>query len=33
MSQILKEVLEANRKYSADFSAKGKLGMPQAMPM
>jgi carbonic anhydrase len=30
MSQILNEVLEANRKYSADFAAKGKLGMPPA---
>ncbi len=28
MSQILNEVLEANRKYSADFAAKGNLGMP-----
>jgi carbonic anhydrase len=28
MSQILKQVLEANRKYSADFSQKGNLGMP-----
>jgi carbonic anhydrase len=30
MSQILNDVLDANRKYSADFSAKGKLGMPPA---
>jgi carbonic anhydrase len=28
MSQILDEVIEANRKYSADFSPKGRLGMP-----
>jgi len=30
MSQILNEVLEANRKYSADFAARGDLGMPPA---
>ena len=30
MSQILNEVLEANRKYSADFEEKGKLAMPPA---
>jgi carbonic anhydrase len=28
MSQILSEVLEANRKYAASFGTKGKLGMP-----
>lgn len=28
MSQILNDLLEANRKYSAEFSQKGKLGMP-----
>lgn len=28
MSKILSEVLEANRKYSAEFGEKGKLGMP-----
>jgi carbonic anhydrase len=30
MSQLLNEVLNANRKYSADFSEKGKLGLPPA---
>ena len=30
MSQIRNEVLEANRKYSADFAQRGKLGMPPA---
>jgi carbonic anhydrase len=30
MSQILNEVLEANRKYSADFAARGNLSMPPA---
>ena len=30
MSQILNEVLEANRKYSADFEEKGKLALPPA---
>ena len=30
MSQILNEVLEANRKYSADFAARGNLSMPLA---
>src|ERR1700683_658537 len=28
MSQILNDLLEANRKYSAEFSQKGQLGMP-----
>jgi carbonic anhydrase len=28
MSKILNEVLEANRKYSAEFAQRGKLGMP-----
>ena len=28
MSQILSEVLESNRKYSAGFGEKGKLAMP-----
>jgi carbonic anhydrase len=30
MSQILSEVLEANRKYSQSFGAKAKLAMPPA---
>jgi carbonic anhydrase len=30
MSQILTEVLEANRKYSANFGEKGKLALPPA---
>jgi carbonic anhydrase len=30
MSQILTEVLEANRLYAADFGGKGKLAMPPA---
>src|SRR6202049_1713501 len=30
MSQVLNEVLEANRKYSADFAERGKLGLPPA---
>lgn len=30
MSQILSEVLEANRRYAADFGDKGKLAMPPA---
>jgi carbonic anhydrase len=30
MSQILNEVLEANRRYAADFGDKGKLAMPPA---
>jgi carbonic anhydrase len=30
MSQILSEVLEANRKYSANFGEKGKLALPPA---
>src|SRR5271156_1548913 len=30
MSKILSEVLEANAKYSEDFTDKGKLGMPPA---
>ena len=30
MSQILSEVLEANRKYSASFGEKGKLALPPA---
>jgi carbonic anhydrase len=30
MSQILSEVLEANRKYSASFGERGKLGLPPA---
>jgi carbonic anhydrase len=30
MSQILNEVLEANRKYSSEFAQRGKLGMPPA---
>ncbi|HXM61313.1 MAG TPA: carbonic anhydrase [Terriglobales bacterium] len=30
MSQILSEVLEANRKYSASFAEKGKLALPPA---
>jgi carbonic anhydrase len=30
MSKILVEVLEANAKYSADFTDKGKLAMPPA---
>jgi carbonic anhydrase len=30
MSQILSEVLEANRKYSANFGEKGKLTLPPA---
>ncbi len=30
MSQVLNEVLEANRKYSADFEERGKLGLPPA---
>ena len=30
MSQILDEVLEANRKYSSEFAQGGKLGMPPA---
>jgi carbonic anhydrase len=28
MSNVLKEVLEANRKYSGSFGEKGKLGLP-----
>jgi carbonic anhydrase len=30
MSQVFEEVLEANRKYSADFATKEKLGLPPA---
>jgi len=30
MSQVLDEVLEANRKYSADFEETGKLALPPA---
>jgi carbonic anhydrase len=30
MSRILTDVLEANRKYSADFGDKGKLALPPA---
>ncbi len=30
MSQILNEVLEANRRYAAEFGEKGKLAMPPA---
>ncbi|MGH9539878.1 MAG: hypothetical protein ACRD3H_18275 [Terriglobales bacterium] len=30
MSQILDEVLEANRKYSSNFGQKGKLALPPA---
>ena len=30
MSDILKEVLDANRRYSASFGDKGKLAMPPA---
>jgi len=30
MSQILKEVLESNRKYAANFGEKGKLALPPA---
>jgi carbonic anhydrase len=30
MSQVLNEVLEANRKYAADFADKGKLALPPA---
>lgn len=30
MSRILSEVLEANRKYSANFGEKGKLALPPA---
>src|SRR6201981_560291 len=30
MSQILTDVLEANRKYSANFGEKGKLALPPA---
>ena len=30
MSKVLKEVLEANRKYSGSFGEKGKLGLPPA---
>lgn len=30
MSKILESVLEANRKYAADFGDKGKLAMPPA---
>jgi len=30
MSKILTEVLEANRKYAADFADKGKLALPPA---
>ncbi len=30
MSQILNEVLEANRRYAAEFGDKGKLAMPPA---
>jgi carbonic anhydrase len=30
MSQISNEVLEANRKHSAEFAQRGKLGMPPA---
>jgi len=30
MSKVLTEVLEANRKYAADFADKGKLALPPA---
>ncbi|HXZ40326.1 MAG TPA: carbonic anhydrase [Terriglobales bacterium] len=30
MSQILKEVLESNRKYAANFGERGKLALPPA---
>src|SRR5882762_9720835 len=30
MSQVLSEILEANRIYSANFGEKGKLGLPPA---